>query len=499
MPRTARMRGARSPRSTSPRGNKVKSTRQIIIVGSTGGSTQRGSAIDAVKALASQFQALPTSLTIAAISMVETSVPLDHAASDAPAMLWAGSEPWRIQASGTLAEVNQVTRKLDLELAVLVRTGQVDAVVLNSAHLGADGSNSEVLRAAVETQTPCLGTGGTCMGQAVEAGALVLALSGSVSTTADSRALASSAALARHWHLRFSPRLPTPELGVLPCLDAILPLVLSLSLMHAFVPALLAIVSAHPTWHSRVATFLAQASDFAVPTALAAFASRRAAQLGETEGVLSGVLAGALTSASTSLRLLPMATSDEYSSTACAALAAGLVAGLTARTALVTTHAVGLPATASTLLTVGGAGALGGVLGAALAPISSALSSFVVTAVRYPCRVSLPLELRLVSGALLGLLTKWGSIHGFYHNVHYPLILLEMSERGAFALAGAFDACCLAFVCAGVCAAVALTSVKPTESAASARAVGINLMFGDYVEACYAYMERSRTVNAFSD
>lgn len=447
-----------------------------------------------------QLQSLPTSPTIAAMSVVEANVPLDHAAAATTAATlwtWAGLEP-KVQASGTLAEVNQTTRKLDSELAALIRTGQVSAIVLASAHFGADGTNSAVLRAAVETQTPCLGTGGTCMGQAVEAGALVLALGGSVSTTADSRALAAAAAMARHWRLRFSPRLPAPEVDVMPCLDAVLPFVLSLSLMHTCLPAFLAaVLSPRSLWHSRVATLLAQASDFAVPTALAAVASRRAAQLGEAEGVLSGILAGVLTSAASSLRLPEGSGYPDggHSSAACAALAAGIVAGLAARTALVSTHAVGLPATASTLVTVGGAGVVGGGFGAALSPVSSAISTLVVSAIRHPCHASLSLELRLVSGALLGMLTKWGSINGFYHSIHFPLILLEM-EHGAFALAGAFDACCLAFVCAGVCAAVALTSAKPAESAASARAVGINMMFGDYVEACYAYMDRSRAVNA---
>lgn len=46
-------------------------------------------------------------------------------------------------------------------------------------------------------------------------------------------------------------------------------------------------------------------------------------------------------------------------------------------------------------------------------------------------------------------------------------------------------------MCAGVCAAVALTASLPSEAAASARAVRINLGSGDYVEACYTYMARS--------
>ena len=69
-------------------------------------------------------------------------------------------------------------------------------------------------------------------------------------------------------------------------------------------------------------------------------------------------------------------------------------------------------------------------------------------------------------------------------------------SKGTFALLGAFDACCLCCVCAGVCAAVTLTASASSEVSATRRAVGINLGLGDYVEACYPYLEKSTGVNA---
>ena len=68
-------------------------------------------------------------------------------------------------------------------------------------------------------------------------------------------------------------------------------------------------------------------------------------------------------------------------------------------------------------------------------------------------------------------------------------------DAAAFALFGALDAACLCAVCAGVCAAVACTA-PPAEASASARAVRINLLCGDYVEACYPYLDRSRLAHA---
>ena len=114
-----------------------------------------------------------------------------------------------------------------------------------------------------------------------------------------------------------------------------------------------------------------------------------------------------------------------------------------------------------------------------------------------PASSQLPVAARALCGAVLGVLTKHGSIHGYYHSVMLPLILIEM-EGGGFALLGAFDACCLCCVCAGVCAAVAArasranmaTDRQNSEAVACRRAVRINLLLGDYV--CVpAWMHRS--------
>ena len=195
-----------------------------------------------------------------------------------------------------------------------------------------------------------LGTGGTSLGIAVEAGATLLQLSGSVSTTAESRAIAAAAALARHWKLPYTPKLPTPETDPLPILDAILPLALTFSILTALSTKLTS--TQHRRYSSTaiamVAAFrraIAIASHrhtrftprrclaYRPAHALSAVAARRTAQLG-ARGLLAGVLAGALTVA--------------YDGAGIAALTGGMCAGLSCRRVLGATHAVGLPATAST-------------------------------------------------------------------------------------------------------------------------------------------------------
>ena len=69
-------------------------------------------------------------------------------------------------------------------------------------------------------------------------------------------------------------------------------------------------------------------------------------------------------------------------------------------------------------------------------------------------------------GFALGVLTKWGSMNGYYHSVMFPLIMIEMAEGGSFSLLGAFDMACLCCVCAGVCAGIALTSPSAVEARA---------------------------------
>jgi hypothetical protein len=178
---------------------------RVALVGSTGGSTLRGGALSQAEALAAQ---LPPGVALTTLTFVEAATPLDRAGDSTPATLWRLDDAGRPYCcvSSTLAEVNREARRLDAALAQAVRAGEVDALVLVSASLGAAGVNRKSLDAACATRTPCLGTGGSGLGLAVEAGAHVLSLSGSVATTADSRAIAAAAALARYWRLPFTPR-----------------------------------------------------------------------------------------------------------------------------------------------------------------------------------------------------------------------------------------------------------------------------------------------------
>ena len=529
-------------RSVSPaRVAQDRQARCVALIGSSGGSTMRTS-VQELRALRAQLEQLEA-VQLTALCFVDASCPLDHSADDTPALLWtldAQGEP-TCTTRGTLAAVNRAAAAEDVVLAHHVRASKLDAVVLVSAHFGATGVNEQTLAAAVATRTPLLGTGGTSLGRAVEAGGQVLQLSGSVSTTAESRAIAAAAALARHWRVAYEPKLPASECALLPVLDEAFPCLLSFSVLRAAAAAA-ATFGRGGGWSGasggarggargapggrgeasatrsavgltaladRAADALALAARVATPTALGALAAHRAAQLG-TSGVTAGMLAGGLTAVAPTLAD-PLGGDGGLDGVArlradggvgaadggvsAAALVAGLAAGLAARRALCATHANGLPATASTLLTVGAAGAAGGTVGVALAPLSTAATALVRALLVALAQPHASLLARSLAGGVIGALTKWGSVHGYYHCVMLPLIMVEM-EGGSLSLLGAFDMCCLCCVCAGVCAAVAIASGAQHEAQASRRAVAINLLLGDYVEACYPYMARSQLVNA---
>jgi hypothetical protein len=168
-----------------------------------------------------------------------------------------------------------------------------------------------------------------------------------------------------------------------------------------------------------------------------------------------------------------------------AGMLSGMAAGGCCRLALRHSVALGLPATAATLYTIAGSGAAGGLLGAAVAPAASAATDAMRKLLLAPTRLA-PAA-RLAWGAAMGVGVKQLSVHGRYHGLLFPLILLEM-EHGHPSLLGALDAACLCVVCGGVCAAVALRARVADERRAAARAARTNLLLGDMVEACHPYM-----------
>lgn len=99
-------------------------------------------------------------------------------------------------------------------------------------------------------------------------------------------------------------------------------------------------------------------------------------------------------------------------------------------------------------------------------------------------------------GFAYGCIFVYGSKIGWYHSIFLPLIILEMDSstgENAASMFGAIDECTLVMVCAGVCAGNLIT--RSGNSSLSWQALKTNILCGDFIEACYPFMERSRVIN----
>lgn len=131
---------------------------------------------------------------------------------------------------------------------------------------------------------------------------------------------------------------------------------------------------------------------------------------------------------------------------------------------------------------------------------SSSMSRFVYTNPA-SSRELLPIPQGL--GALLGCIFVYGSKIGWYHSIFLPLIMLEMDSstgEDAASLLGAIDECTLVMVCAGICAGNLVTPFPRLGKNTSLlwQALKTNILCGDFIEACYPSMEKSRLINAFA-
>ena len=104
-------------------------------------------------------------------------------------------------------------------------------------------------------------------------------------------------------------------------------------------------------------------------------------------------------------------------------------------------------------------------------------------------------------GFFYGCIFVYGSKIGWYHSMFLPLIMLEMdssSGQNAASLLGAIDECTLVMVCAGICAGNLLFPHHRLGGTTSLswQALKTNILCGDFIEACYPSMEKSRLINA---
>ena len=138
---------------------------------------------------------------------------------------------------------------------------------------------------------------------------------------------------------------------------------------------------------------------------------------------------------------------------------------------------------------------LGGIAGRyGLRPIGDNTTRWLLLLLRHLEHPPHPV-LQALAGSIWGVAMNYGSQVGYYHSFFLPLILLEM-ESGTPSFFGALDYCTLCLVSGGICLASVITSrANPDLLPLGKRGALINLLWGDFVEACYPYMSSSPGIN----
>lgn len=481
-----------SPARRSPR-RSGRADRAVLLIGSSGGGAATLGHTDPTaleRVLTAQLAAIggDRGVRIAAAQVVVCNEALDTASGDVRAALWlageltgARSDNLRCVFEGTLSEVN--ARARDVDVALAGKIVDFDGIVSVSADAREGGVNRRALAAAGRLGLPVAGTGGS--GLAVAASELGCQLvgnaGGSVATTAHSKAIGIAAALAGAWQVPYTPKARSSGLQWHSVIDGCLPVALCVACTRTALDLLAPIAPV------SIGGLREALGARALVPGIGAIAAHQRSGLGEI-GMMGGALIGALSGES----LL------------CAFVLASLFGELAPR-ALALCARMAIPATAATISVSGGVALACGACAYALAPLGRAATAALRAVLdAYLGGVGVdPSTVALVNvtacGALVGVVFNWGSRRGAYHTLFLPLVIAEM-EVGSFALCGALDLLTLCVTSAGACAAQLAAprvhgATADAERALARRGVRINLLYGDYIEACFPFLERDRALD----
>lgn len=389
----------------------------------------------------------------------------------------------RVIQSALLVQVNQTCEKMDDTIAQVILNGKIQGLICISCD---PDIHSKTLQAASKMKIPVTGSGGTSLSAAVTRFQIRLVgnAGGSVANNTHTRAVSFAHALATAWKVPYRP-FSSSTYTVTPqwtsVLNASLPafwaVCLACRFLHMTIPILDDTVSQSETFVSFAAgaqQLLVALQTYALPTACCVvMATSCAPHQGSTAVMASSIAAVACRQS----------------------ILGGLLAGW------LVSWAVGrviykciiwnVPATMTNLVAAGGVGACVAMLVAPIVPLLQEATSWIRFGVHESMSGSVPLV-----GFVIGCIFCYGSKTGYYHKLYLPIILIEM-ELGSASVWGSIDECTLVLVSAGICAGnlMVSSSLKASDVSLCKRAVRINLLYGDFIEAAYPFMEQSKLVN----
>jgi len=458
--------------------------RSVALIGSSGGGTAtlgHTDPLDLLRSIENELAKANASLDrILFVACGRGMDMVDEKVDQATLYTKFPQKPLSVAHTGTLEEVNQVLKRMDeQELATVIHSGKVNGLICVSCSVNLHAST---LQAAAQAKIPVTGSGGTSLAAASARFGIRLVgnAGGSVANTTYTRAVSYTYALMHEWKQEDSEMEYRLSHGAGPqwtsVLNACLPAFWAVCLTKRFAQTILPVLLPSRELSEQELHGL---TTFALPMACSVvMASSQAPHLGSTVIMAASVAA----------------TLGCHASVLAGMFAGGFTAALCER-ALHGCIRLGVPATMTNLLVGGG---VGSIVGAAMLVVSSYLrliSEMIRNSVHWSMNGSIP-----GLAFLIGCLFCYGSKVGYYHALCLPVILVEM-EHGDASVWGTIDEATLVVVSAGICTANLLLPLQraPGEDTSSRqlcqRGLITNLLFGDFIEVAYPFMEASTIVN----
>ena len=446
--------------------------KKIAIIGSSGGNLYNLGGAEPEKLLQEIYQQCEAAgVTVAAVQFIAAEASMDVAKPDTPAAVYAlttenNTKPQRIF-QGKLSEVNASVVESDRQIAGMIRSGEIDGIVVMSAD--PVKANQAVFDAAVEMKTPIVGTGGTSMALVAAKGANVVATSGTTGTTSRTRAVSFVASLCKYWGIKYKPQLgsASPAQGgsgksllkrfnirsiMIPALPGFIAMAIVLALSH--IPGLEKL--------NDIFEILLKG----LPVLVAVLAAKQISELDEVS-IVAGVVAGVLS----------------VEGGLIGGIIGGLMAGIFVRWLFELCLNWRFPMTTVNIVAGGISGlAAGLIMHYLLSPLALSAGNYIKLAIESTLAFS-----PILAGLLAGLVIWPAILGGVYHAVILPLVLLEM-ENGAVDMVG------LVMVAAGINLANVIAPREKSEAAVATPGLLINLGFGTFVESAYPFMFANKIV-----
>lgn len=444
--------------------------KRVAILGSSGGNLRSHGGNDPatlVNDVARQLDA--AGFTLEEVQFVSAASSMDGVSQTASAELWGYRDngPYVVE-KGSLADINVLARENDERLAARVHNGEIDGLIVMS-HDPRD-TNSKTIEAAAIAEIPAAGTGGSSVAMAQQLGVKFVAASGTTGTTSSTRAVSYVSGLARHWKVKYRPRLGGSSSGSGSATDEPAWKRISIrGIMVGSIPAFISLALLLALSKIPFLEGLTPAFDLMIaglPIVVSAVAARKISGLDEV-GLVAGAVAGILAQQGGIL----------------GGLVSGILSGLLAGAIIKRCLAWSFPATTANIVTGALAGIVPGLLVYfVLAPFTALLGDWVGDGIAWAVAFS-----PVLAGALAGLAMWPAIIGGVYHSVILPLVLLEMGQKG-HSFFGAVDMAALVIVSFGITLANVVKPRTSGERALAGSGSAVNVFFGTFAEASYPFM-----------